>query len=224
MESVFNLEMAQALVNYLKTVSEEDSVLLDTLEIKLDEDNYKGFGYFPELHCVVITEELLDTEQDKFIIDYVNEKYNLNLRNTPLTRALHAVFHEIGHSLDLGALTKEQFKQRLMNYQDYDFEIKFRTNIISNEIQRVSWDMQDLIKSAENHDITMEQYVARMAKLSESFVELNNKKKQADYDYRLNPSEKIADDYAAKFLLLLRPIIPQLFKEQEHLITRKKEA
>ena len=223
MESVFNLEMAQALVNYLKTVSEEDSVLLDTLEIKLDEDD-EGFGYLPELHCVVITEELLDTEQDKFIIDYTNEKYNLNLRNTPLTRALHAVLHEIGHSLDIGALTEEQFKQRLINYQNYDFEIKFRTRIISNEIQQVSWDMQDLIASAENHDITMDQYVTRMAKLSESFVELNNKKKQADYDYRLNPSEKIADDYAAKFFKLLRPIIPQLFEEQEHLIIRKKEA
>jgi hypothetical protein len=225
-ECVFNMNIANALLDYIKNNTSEDSVILDSLKIitEYDEDDECGFGYLPDEHIICISEEILNSTQDKFIIDYTNEVFDLNLKNIPLTRSIHAFLHELSHALDLGSLTKEQYYERLESYRDYDFEIKIRTHIIVQEIVNVAEAIQECIEDVQEYKITMDEYLVNMDKLTKDYNELRDKQKQADRDYRLNPSERIADEGAAKFFRLLKPIMPQLFEEQEHLITRKREA
>lgn len=226
-ECVFNIDIANALLDYIKNNTSEDSVILDSLKIVVDnseENPGTSFGYFPNQHTIYISEGVLNSAQDEFVIDYINEIFNLNLKNTPLTRSIHVFLHEVSHALDLGTLTEEQRYKHLKSYEAYNSKIERRDCILMNQIVNTSIAIQNCIKDAQDNKITTEKYLTTMDKLTKKYNELRDKQKQVERDYRLNPAERIADEGAAKFFRLLKPIMPQLFKEQEHLITRKKEV
>ena len=89
----FSIEKAQALLDYIKEIAEEDSTLLEKVNIDFDEDEHPMFGYQPMNKTIYITTEPLEGSQDIKIIEYMNKEFNLNLKNIPLTRFIHAFLH-----------------------------------------------------------------------------------------------------------------------------------
>lgn len=217
----FSIEKAQALLDYIKTVSEEDSILLEKVSIDFDEDEHPAFGYQPISKTIYISIEPLEGSQDIKIIEYMNKEFNLNLKNFPLTRFIHAFLHELGHHMDIGDANITELEQYMEKYLDYDAEIKMRTMANNHRLVNTLDDMKYYIELAEEDDIAPGQFFNRMDELVESYNELRLERIEIDNDYRRNPAEYAADAFSAKILdKYLRKIMPELFELQEHVIRK----
>ena len=218
----FSIEKAQALLDYIKEVAvEEDSTLLEKVSIDFDEDEHPMFGYQPMNKTIYITTEPLEGSQDIKIIEYMNKEFDLNLKNTPLTRVIHAFLHELGHHMDIGNANREELEQYMGKYLDYDFEIKMRTMANNHRLINTLDDMKYYIELSEEEDITPGLFFNRMDELVETYNELRLERIEIDNDYRKNPAEYAADTFAAKILdKYLRKSMPELFEPQEHVIRK----
>ena len=217
----FSIEKAQALLDYIKTVSEEDSALLEKVNIDFDENIHPMFGYQPISKTIYITIEPLEGSQDVKIIDYMNKEFDLNLKNTPLTRFIHAFLHELGHHMDIGDANREELEQYMGKYLGYDAEIKARTFANNHRLINTLDDMKYYIELSEEEDITPGLFLNRMDELVETYNELRLERIEIDNDYRRNPAEYAADAFAAKILdKYLRKTMPELFEPQEHVIRK----
>ena len=65
-----------------------------------------------------MTTEPLESSQDIKIIDYMNKVFDLNLKNIPLTRYIHAFLHELGHHIDIGDANTEELEQYMIQWYD----------------------------------------------------------------------------------------------------------
>ena len=221
MEYKFSIEKAQALLDYIKTVSEEDSTLLEKVNIDFDEDEHPMFGYQPTNKTIYIATEPLEGSQDIKIIEYMNKEFNLNLKNFPLTRFVHAFLHELGHHMDIGDSNREELELYMERYLDYDIEIKSRTLTNSHRLVNTLDDMKHYIELSEEDDIDPGVFLNRMDELVEAYNEIRLERIEIDNDYRRNPAEYAADAFAAKILdKYLRKTMPELFEPQEHIIRK----
>lgn len=217
----FSIEKAQALLDYIKEVADEDSTLLEIVRIEIDSDEHPMFGYQPINKTIYMTTEPLESSQDIKIIDYMNKVFDLNLKNIPLTRYIHAFLHELGHHIDIGDANTEELEQYMNKYFDYDAEIKMRTMANNYRLVNTLDDMKHYIELAEEEDIAPSLFFNRMDKLVESYNELRVERIEIDNDYRKNPAEYAADEFAAKILdKYLRKLMPELFEPQEHVIRK----
>ena len=64
----FSIEKAQALLDYIKEVADEDSTLLEIVRIEIDSDEHPMFGYQPMNKTIYMTTEPLESSQDIKII------------------------------------------------------------------------------------------------------------------------------------------------------------
>ena len=221
MEYKFSIEKAQALLDYIKTVSEEDSALLEKVNIDFDDDEHPMFGYQPINKTIYISIEPMEGSQDIKIIEYMNKEFNLNLKNIPLTRFIHAFLHELGHHMDIGDASRTELEQYMEKYLDYDAEIKTRTFANNHRLINTLDDMKYYIELAEEEDIAPGLFFNRMDELVKSYNELRLERIEIDNDYRKNPAEYAADAFAAKILdKYLRKTMPELFEPQEHVIRK----
>ena len=215
---VLNIERAQALLDFIKINCEEDSVLLNKVTLEIDED-HPGFGYSPEEKLICLSSEPLKGAQDSFIIDYMNEEFNLGLKNNTLTRAIHAFLHELGHHVEMGNMTEDELVIHLMEYREYDFEVKMQTHINMEKIVGVTDDMQYYIEEVNDDGIRIDVFFERMDELTKQYDKLRKERIEIDKMYRMNPVERFADTFAAKIIdNYLRKSMPQLFEEREHVI------
>ena len=180
----FSIEKAQALLDYIKTVSEEDSALLEKVNIDFDDTIHPMFGYQPISKTIYITTEPLEGSQDIKIIDYMNKEFDLNLKNAPLTRFIHAFLHELGHHMDIGDANREELEQYMGKYLDYDAEIKTRTFANNHRLINTLDDMKYYIELSEEEDITPGLFLNRMDELVETYNELRLERIEIDNDYR----------------------------------------
>lgn len=215
---VLSIERAQALLDFVKMNCEEDSVLLNKVTLEFDED-HPGFGYSPGDKMICLSSEPLEGSQDSFIIDYMNEEFNLGLKNNTLVRAIHAFLHELGHHVEMGNMTEDELVDHIMEYKEYDFEVKMRTHTNMDAIVEVTDDMQYYIEKVNDDEIKIDVFFERMDKLTKQYNELRKERIEIDRMYRMNPAERFADTFAAKIIdNYLRKSMPQLFEEREHVI------
>ena len=215
---VLNIEKAQALLDFIKMNCEEDSVLLNEVTLEFNEDHI-GFGYAPKEKVICLSNEPLEGAQDSFIIDYMNEEFNLGLKNNTLVRSIHAFLHELGHHIEMGNMTEDELMEHLMEYRAYDFEIKMRTQMNMDAMVEVTDDMQYYIEEVNDDGIRVGVFFERMDELTKEYNRLRKERKGIDRLYRLNPAERFADTFAAKILdKYLRKSMPELFESQEHVI------
>ena len=160
-------------------------------------------------------------EENISILEDLNNQFNLNLKNFPLTRFIHAFLHELGHHMDIGDANITELEQYMEKYLDYDAEIKMRTMANNHRLVNTLDDMKYYIELAEEDDIAPGQFFNRMDELVESYNELRLERIEIDNDYRRNPAEYAADAFSAKILdKYLRKIMPELFELQEHVIRK----
>ena len=215
---VLSIERAQALLDFVKMNCEEDSVLLNKVTLEFDED-HPGFGYSPGDKMICLSSEPLEGSQDSFIIDYMNEEFNLGLKNNTLVRAIHAFLHELGHHVEMGNMTEDELVEHIMEYKAYDFEVKMKTYMNMDAIVEVTDDMQYYIEKVNDDEIKIDVFFERMDKLTKQYNELRKERLEIDRMYRMNPAERFADTFAAKIIdNYLRKSMPQLFEEREHVI------
>lgn len=215
---VLSLERANALLDFVKATSEEDSTLLDKVTIIFDED-HDGFGYNPGDKEICLSNCPLNGSQDGFIIDYINEEFNLGLKNNTLTRSIHAFLHELGHHVEMGNMNDRELKRHIHEYMDYDFDVKLRTQMNMDAVVDVVDEMEYLIEEANEGDMRIDVFFERMDRLTKEYEELRVQRREIDRMYRLNPAERFADAFAAKIMdNYLRKTMPQLFEEREHVI------
>ena len=215
---VLSIERAQALLDFVKMNCEEDSVLLNKVTLEFDEE-HPGFGYSPGDKMICLSSEPLEGAQDSFIIDYMNEEFNLGLKNNTLVRAIHAFLHELGHHVEMGNMTEDELVEHIMEYKAYDFEVKMKTYMNMDAIVEVTDDMQYYIEKVNDDEIRIDVFFERMDKLTKQYNELRKERLEIDRMYRMNPAERFADTFAAKIIdNYLRKSMPQLFEEREHVI------
>ena len=215
---ILNQERANALLDFVKINCEEDSVLLNKVKLEFDED-HPGFGYSPIDRAICLSSEPLNGAQDAFIIDYMNEEFNLGLKNNEMTRAIHAFLHELGHHVEMGNMNEDELANHLVEYRMYDFDVKMRTRANMEEIVDVTDDMQYYIEKANDDQIRVDVFFERMDELVKHYDELRKERIEIDRMYRMNPAERFADTFAAKIIdNYLRKSMPQLFEEREHVI------
>lgn len=217
----FSIEKAQALLDYIKTVGEEDSTLLEIVRIEIDIDEHPTFGYQPITKTIYMTTEPLESSQDIKIIDYMNKVFDLNLKNIPLTRYIHAFLHELGHHLDIGNCNTTELQEYMNKYFEYDFEIKGRTMINSEHMCDLIDDMENAIEKIKADEIGFSNFYSLMDKMVLDYMKIRKERIEIDDDYRRNPAEYAADTFAAKILdKYLRKSMPELFEPQEHVIRK----
>ena len=215
---VLNIERAQALLDFVKMNCEEDSVLLNKVTLEFDED-HPGFGYSPGDKMICLSSEPLEGSQDSFIIDYMNEEFNLGLKNNTLVRAIHAFLHELGHHVEMGNMNEDELVEHIMEYKAYDFEVKMKTRMNMDAVVEVTDDMQYYIEKVNDDEIRIDVFFEHMDKLTKQYNELRKERIEIDRMYRMNPAERFADTFAAKIIdNYLRKSMPQLFEEREHVI------
>lgn len=215
---VLNMEKASALLDFIKVNCEEDSVLLNKITIEFDEE-HPGFGYSPGDKMICLSSEPLNGAQDEFIIDYMNEEFNLGLKNNTLTRAIHAFLHELGHHVEMGNMTEDELADHIRDYKIYDFEVKMRTRMNMSAIVEVISEMECLIDELNEDDIRTDVFFERMDKLTKEYDFLREQRIDIDRMYRMNPAERFADAFAAKILdKYIRKAMPELFEATEHVI------
>ena len=215
---VLNLERAKALLSFVKTNTDEDSVLLNKVKLEFDED-HPGFGYSPIERIICLSSEPLNGAQDAFIIDYMNEEFNLGLKNNTLTRAIHAFLHELGHHIEMGNMNEDELADHLVEYKTYDFDVKMRTRVNMEAIVDITDDMQYYIERVNDDEIRIDIFFERMDELTKRYDELRKERIKIDRMYRMNPAERFADTFAAKILdNYLRKSMPELFEATEHII------
>lgn len=213
----FGMEQATALLNYIKSVSEEDSVVLE--QVTLVEADDHSFGYSPLHKSICISSFALTGSQDSLIIDYINNEFGIGLKNNELTRSVHAFLHELGHHVDMSNRTEEELNNYLREYHAYDFHIKLRTSDNMDTIVDITQEMKDIIEQAMEDDIRIDDFFEIMDSLVDRYQETRVERITIDRDYRLNPAERFADEFAAKIMdNYLRKTMPQLFEEREHII------
>ena len=197
---------------------EEDSVLLNKVTLEFDED-HPGFGYSPGDKMICLSSEPLEGSQDSFIIDYMNEEFNLGLKNNTLVRAIHAFLHELGHHVEMGNMNEDELVEHIMEYKAYDFEVKMKTRMNMDAVVEVTDDMQYYIEKVNDDEIRIDVFFEHMDKLTKQYNELRKERIEIDRMYRMNPAERFADTFAAKIIdNYLRKSMPQLFEEREHVI------
>ena len=217
----FSIEKAQALLDYIKEVADEDSTLLEIVRIEIDSDEHPMFGYQPMNKTIYMTTEPLESSQDIKIIDYMNRVFNLNLKNIPLTRYIHAFLHELGHHLDIGNYNTAEMQEYMNKYFEYDFEIKGRTMANTEYMYYLIEDMGNAIEKIKEDEISFGNFYSLMDKMVPMYLELRKERIEIDDDYRKNPAEYAADEFAAKILdRYLRKLMPELFEPQEHVIRK----
>lgn len=215
---VLSIERAQALLDFVKMNCEEDSVLLNKVTLEFDED-HPGFGYSPGDKMICLSSEPLEGSQDSFIIDYMNEEFNLGLKNNTLVRAIHAFLHELGHHVEMGNMNEDELVDHIMEYKAYDFEVKMKTHMNMDAVVEVTDDMQYYIEKVNDDEIRIDVFFEHMDKLTKQYNELRKERIEIDRMYRMNPAERFADTFAAKIIdNYLRKSMPQLFEEREHII------
>ncbi len=215
---VLDLKKAQALLDFIKANSEEDSTLLDKVTITFDED-HDGFGYCPGDREICLSSCPLNGSQDGFIIDYMNEEFNLGLKNNTLTRAIHAFLHELGHHIEMGGMTEDELREHIMKYRLYDFEVKMETRMNMQAIVEVTDGMHYYIEQADDNDIRVDVFFEHMDELVKEYEVLRKERIRIDRMYRMNPAERFADEFAAKILdNYIRKAMPELFEETEHVV------
>lgn len=217
----FGIEKAQALLNYIKEVTEEDSTLLEIVRIEMDEDEHPGFGYQPITKTIYLSTEPLEGPQDKNIIKYMNKEFGLNLKNIALVRYIHAFLHELGHHLDIGNANMDRLQEYMNDYFEYDFEIKNRTMINTEYMCELIDNMEDAIEKIKEDRIGFNNFFSVMDEMVLDYMKIRNERIEIDDDYRRNPAEYAADAFAAKILdNYLRKSMPELFEPQEHVIRK----
>lgn len=217
----FSIEKAQALLDYIKEVADEDSTLLEIVRIEIDNDEHPTFGYQPITKTIYMTTEPLESSQDLKIIDYMNKVFNLNLKNIPLTRYIHAFLHELGHHLDIGNANMDRLQEYMDDYFEYDFEIKNRTMLNTEYMCELIDCMEDAIEKIKEDRIGFNKFFSVMDEMVLDYTKIRNERIEIDDDYRRNPAEYAADAFAAKILdRYLRKSMPELFEPQEHVIRK----
>ena len=219
----FSIEKAQALLDYIKFNTNEDSTLLDDVTIAMAEerDDEGGFGYLPGEKIVFISTEPLDNPQDINIINYVNKEFGLNLKNIELTRYVHAFLHELGHHMDIGHRTEEEMIEYMEDYMSYDWGIKINTMHNYDKLSNILDDMLENIEKVNDELIPFNNFFGIMDKLVEDYLEIRKERVSIDEDYRRNPAEYAADAFAARIMdVYLRKVIPEMFEPQEHVIRK----
>ena len=217
----FSIEKAQALLDYIKEVADEDSTLLEMVRIEIDSDEHPMFGYQPINKTIYMTTEPLEGPQDKKIIEYMNKEFGLNLKNIALVRYIHAFLHELGHHLDIGNCNMVELQEYMGKYFEYDFEIKERTMINTEYMCDLIDNMEDAIEKIKEDKIGFSKFFSLMDKMVPMYLELRKERINIDDDYRKNPAEYAADAFAAKILdKYLRKSMPELFEPQEHVIRK----
>ena len=217
----FSIEKAQALLEYIKEVGEEDSTLLEIVRIEIDEEEHPSFGYQPITKTIYLSTEPLEGQQDKKIIEYMNREFGLNLKNIALVRYIHAFLHELGHHLDIGNANMNKLQEYMNDYFEYDFEIKNRTMINTEYMCELIDNMDDAIEKIKEDIISFDKFFSTMDELVLIYTKIRNDRIEIDDDYRRNPAEYAADAFAAKILdRYLRRSMPELFEPQEHVIRK----
>ena len=215
---IIGIEQAMAILSYIKETSKEDSVLLDSVNV-VESDHY---SYMPLGHVLNLSIEPLENAQDKFIIDYMNEEFDLNLKNNVFTRSVHAFLHELGHHMDFGGCTEDELEMRMIDYQDYDREIKFNTFMYTQHMINLIDDMEANIFSLKEDDLEFDDFYAVMDQLYKQYNRTRKERIKIDKAYRMNPAEYAADSFAARvFKECLANTMPELFVG-EHIIRRIK--
>ena len=217
----FSIEKAQALLDYIKEVGDEDSTLLEIVRIEIDNDEHPTFGYQPITKTIYMTTEPLESSQDKKIIEYMNREFGLNLKNIALVRYIHAFLHELGHHLDIGNANMNRLQEYMDDYFEYDFEIKNRTMINTEYMCEIIDCMEDAIENIKEDKISFSNFFSIMDEMILDYMKIRNERIEIDDDYRRNPAEYAADAFTAKiFNNYLRKSMPELFEPQEHVIRK----
>lgn len=215
---IINLEKAMAILDYIKTASKEDSVLLDSVNI-IESDHY---SYAPSGHELNLSGEPLNNAQDMFIIEYMNKEFDLDLKNNIFTRSVHAFLHELGHHMDFGMCDEDELHYRMMDYFNYDNEIKADTFMNTQDMICILEDMENNISELKNDELTFDDFYMMMDKLAKQYTRTRKARIKIDEAYRRNPAEYAADAFAARILKeVLIDIMPELFNG-EHIIRKIK--
>ncbi len=108
-----NLTKTQALLNYINRIY---GGKFDDLKLTVINEKTKySYQYNPEeniiFNPIIKIGRSIDDEFDKFIIDYYNRVFNMNLQNTYNIRLIQELCHECGHHYNI-----EYYKSRDMEY------------------------------------------------------------------------------------------------------------
>jgi hypothetical protein len=215
---IIDLEKAMAILDYIKAESKEDSVLLDSVNIA-ESDHY---SYTPLDHKLNLSDEPLNNAQDMFIIEYMNKEFDLDLKNNIFTRSVHAFLHELGHHMDFGKCTEDELHERMVDYFDYDHNVKLDTFINTQKMINILDEIENNISELKDDELDFDDFYMIMDQLAKQYNRTRKERIKIDEAYRKNPAEYAADSFAAKiFKEYLINIMPELFAG-EHVIRKIK--